>query len=153
MLAFPTRASASIVTPSYSMLTVGSLTPAWASFPAALHIVIGLSNVTGLETYTNSSIKCFELIQFTSLAIFPATTAIFTIFDIIWLLHNLVEASFDLFRYQLLSDKLKPWEHARTHLSKFLYPHSCHASVSAAIWNQCMNARKRTTFSSPSHNI
>ena len=30
---------------------------------------------------------------------------------IIWLLHNLVEASFDLFRYLLLGDQLKPWEH------------------------------------------
>ena len=29
---------------------------------------------------------------------------------IIWLLHNLVEASFDLFRYLLLGDQLKPWE-------------------------------------------
>ena len=33
---------------------------------------------------------------------------------IIWLLHNLVEASFDLFRYLLLAipigDQLKPWE-------------------------------------------
>ena len=28
----------------------------------------------------------------------------------IWLLRNLVEASFDLFRYLLLSDQLKPWE-------------------------------------------
>ena len=28
----------------------------------------------------------------------------------IWLLHNLVEASFDLFRYRLLGDQLKPWE-------------------------------------------
>jgi len=28
----------------------------------------------------------------------------------IWLLHNLVEASFDLFRYLLLGDQLKPWE-------------------------------------------
>ena len=27
---------------------------------------------------------------------------------IIWLLHNLVEASFDLFRYLLLGDQLKP---------------------------------------------
>ena len=29
---------------------------------------------------------------------------------ITWLLHNLVEASFDLFRYLLLGDQLKPWE-------------------------------------------
>ena len=29
---------------------------------------------------------------------------------IIWLLHNLVEASFDLFRYLLLGDQLKPPE-------------------------------------------
>ena len=29
---------------------------------------------------------------------------------IIWLLHNLVEASFDLFRYLLLGDQLNPWE-------------------------------------------
>ena len=29
---------------------------------------------------------------------------------IIWLLHNLVEASFDLFRALLLGDQLKPWE-------------------------------------------
>jgi len=29
---------------------------------------------------------------------------------IIWLLHNLVEASFDLFRYLLPGDQLKPWE-------------------------------------------
>ena len=29
---------------------------------------------------------------------------------IIWLLHNLVEASFDLFRYLLLGDQLRPWE-------------------------------------------
>ena len=29
---------------------------------------------------------------------------------IIWLLHNLVEASFDLFRYLLLGDQLKPRE-------------------------------------------
>ena len=29
---------------------------------------------------------------------------------IIWLSHNLVEASFDLFRYLLLGDQLKPWE-------------------------------------------
>ena len=29
---------------------------------------------------------------------------------IIWLLHNLVEASFDLFRYLLVGDQLKPWE-------------------------------------------
>ena len=29
---------------------------------------------------------------------------------IIWLLHNLVEASFDLFRYLLLGDRLKPCE-------------------------------------------
>ena len=28
----------------------------------------------------------------------------------IWLLHNLVEASFDLFRYLLLGDQLRPWE-------------------------------------------
>ena len=27
-----------------------------------------------------------------------------------WLLHNLVEASFDLFRHLLLGDQLKPWE-------------------------------------------
>ena len=32
------------------------------------------------------------------------------LFKIIWLLHNLVEASFDLFRYLLLGDQLKPWE-------------------------------------------
>ena len=30
---------------------------------------------------------------------------------IIWLLHNLVEASFDLFRYLLLCDQLRPWVH------------------------------------------
>ena len=29
---------------------------------------------------------------------------------ITWLLHNLVEASFDLFRYLLPGDQLKPWE-------------------------------------------
>ena len=29
---------------------------------------------------------------------------------IIWLLHNLVKVSFDLFRYLLLGDQLKPWE-------------------------------------------
>ena len=29
---------------------------------------------------------------------------------IIWLLHNLVEASFDLFRYLLLGDQLETWE-------------------------------------------
>ena len=29
---------------------------------------------------------------------------------IIWLLHNLVEASFDLFTYLLLGDQLTPWE-------------------------------------------
>ena len=29
---------------------------------------------------------------------------------IIWLLQNLVEANFDLFRYLLLDDQLKPWE-------------------------------------------
>ena len=29
---------------------------------------------------------------------------------IIWLLHNLVEASFDLFRFLLPGDQLKPWE-------------------------------------------
>ena len=29
---------------------------------------------------------------------------------IIWLLHYLVEASFDLFRYRLQGDQLKPWE-------------------------------------------
>ena len=29
---------------------------------------------------------------------------------IIWLLHHLVEASFDLFRYLLLGDQLKAWE-------------------------------------------
>ena len=28
----------------------------------------------------------------------------------IWLLHNLVDASFDLLRYLLLGDQLKPWE-------------------------------------------
>ena len=28
--------------------------------------------------------------------------------EIIWLLHNLVEASFDLFRYLLLGDQLNP---------------------------------------------
>ena len=33
-----------------------------------------------------------------------------TIIIIIWLLHNLVESSFDLFRYLLLGDQLKPWE-------------------------------------------
>ena len=27
-----------------------------------------------------------------------------------WLFHNLVEASFDLFRYLLLGDQLKPWK-------------------------------------------
>ena len=27
-----------------------------------------------------------------------------------WLLHDLVDASFDLCRYLLLSDQLKPWE-------------------------------------------
>ena len=30
--------------------------------------------------------------------------------NIIWLLQDLVEASFDLFRYILLSDQLIPWE-------------------------------------------
>ena len=29
---------------------------------------------------------------------------------IIWLLHNLVEANFDLFRHLFLGDQLKPWE-------------------------------------------
>ena len=29
---------------------------------------------------------------------------------IIWLLHNLVEAGFDLFRYLLVGDQLEPWE-------------------------------------------
>ena len=33
-----------------------------------------------------------------------------TSITIIWLLHNLVEASFDLFRHLLLGDQLKPWE-------------------------------------------
>jgi len=32
------------------------------------------------------------------------------IIRIIWLLHNLVEASFDLCKYRLLGDQLKPWE-------------------------------------------
>ena len=32
------------------------------------------------------------------------------VLNIIWLLPNLVEASFDLFRYQLLNDQLKLWE-------------------------------------------
>ena len=27
-----------------------------------------------------------------------------------WLLHNVVEASFDLFRYLLLGDQLEPWD-------------------------------------------
>ena len=36
---------------------------------------------------------------------------------IIWLLHNLVEARFDLFRYLLLGDQPKPWE---------LHPHVMH---------------------------
>ena len=30
-----------------------------------------------------------------------------------WLLRNLVEASFDLFRYLFLGDQLEPWVHAR----------------------------------------
>ena len=42
---------------------------------------------------------------------------------IIWLLHNLVGASFDLFRYLLLGDQLKPWDlHAcwrHTHTQAF----------------------------------
>ena len=29
---------------------------------------------------------------------------------VVWLSQNLVEASFDLFRYLLLGDQLKPWE-------------------------------------------
>ena len=33
-----------------------------------------------------------------------------TVIILIWSLHNLVEASFDLFRYLLLGGQLKPWE-------------------------------------------
>ena len=42
--------------------------------------------------------------------VFPAHSAKWLIIIIIWLLHNLVEASFDLFRYRLLGDQLRPWE-------------------------------------------
>ena len=45
--------------------------------------------------------------------------------SIIWLLHNLVEASFDLFGYLLLGDQLIPWELAM----KVSYPHAVQALV------------------------
>ena len=39
-----------------------------------------------------------------------ASALLIIIIIIIWLLHNLVEANFDLFRYLLLGDQLTPWE-------------------------------------------
>ena len=44
----------------------------------------------------------------------------------IWLLHNLVEASFDLFRYLLLGDQLKPWElHPLVSYTSCLWSYDC----------------------------
>ena len=42
--------------------------------------------------------------------VYKAQRKILIIIIIIWLSHNLVEASFDLFRYLFLGDQLKPWE-------------------------------------------
>ena len=61
------------------------------------------------------------------------------VLNIIWLLPNLVEASFDLFRYQLLNDQLKPWElhplvsytikHAAIRAVKFIHKTFCPLSL------------------------
>ena len=40
----------------------------------------------------------------------PSSSLTCTSYLHIWLLHNLVEANIDLFRYLLLGDQLKPWE-------------------------------------------
>ena len=48
---------------------------------------------------------------------------------VIWLLHDLVEASFVLFKYILLGDQLKPWE-LHILVSYELHKYELHADTS-----------------------
>ena len=43
-------------------------------------------------------------------AVHASPVWLYSLFFVLWLLRNLDEASFDLFRHLLLGDQLKPWE-------------------------------------------